>query len=426
MNKKIILVLLATLPLGHAWAQQVLTLQECRDIALENNKKMKAAHLETEAAKAGLKSVEANAYPSLDGSLTGVYLGEPLGGGLNGLIPEIMGSGSLTASLPIYAGGKIRNGKAAAAKGVEISQEQLNTTTADVLLNVEKAYWQVVQLNEKVILADKYKVMLQSLHKDLKNSFDAGLIYKNDLLRVEVNLNEAELNIKKAEDGLVMSKLNLAQVAGFEGAPDFVLADSVSGSFDAKASGQWDNVADNRPEIKTLQKAIEAQELQRKLLKGDQLPTVGLAAIGLAAAGKGVNISDGSNFMGTYVGLLSVNIPIFDWGKKSNKAKEQSFKIAAQQQRLEEARQMITLEVQYSYLQLNQSSKNVELSRLSLEQASENLRLAEDRLRAGTIVGKDVLEAQAIWQQAYNSLIDAEVEYKINEATYKKALGELH
>jgi hypothetical protein len=50
----------------------------------------------------------------------------------------------------------------------------------------------------KIVLAQKYKEMLLQLQKELKNAVDAGLTYKNDLLRVEVNLNEADLNITKA------------------------------------------------------------------------------------------------------------------------------------------------------------------------------------------------------------------------------------
>jgi hypothetical protein len=37
----------------------------------------------------------------------------------------------------------------------------------------------------------------------------------------------------------------------------------------------------------------------------------------------------------------------------------------------------------------------------------------------GTVIGKDVLEAQVPWQQAYSNTIDAKAEYKINEATQK-------
>lgn len=129
--------------------------------------------------------------------------------------------------------------------------------------------------------------------------------------------------------------------------------------------------------------------------------------------------------MTTYYGMAGLSFPIFEWGKRTNKVREQSFKIAAQRQRLEDTKELIDLEVQNAYLQLNQAAKKVRLSVSSLDQASENLKLADDRFKAGTIVGKDVQEAQVLWEQAYSNLIDAKIEYKVNEVLYRKSIGEL-
>ena len=407
-----------------SYAQEQYSLEDCKRIALENNKKIKASNNEIEASRALHRSVSANALPKLEGSVVGAHLGSPLGGALNGMIPEQFANGTVTLSQTIYAGGKIRYGKQSAAKGIEIQEERKNIATVDLLADVEKSYWQVVQVNEKIILAKRFKEMLLVLHHDLKNSFDAGLIYKNDLLRVEVTLNEAELNLTKANDGLVMAKLNLAQIMGNAGSTEFALSDSVTGNFTELSSLDYAS-ADNRPEIRLLTRAVEVEELQRKILKADQKPVLGASVSGMAVSGKHVNLENGKDHMTSYYGLATLSFPIFEWGKKANKVKEQSFKIAAQQQRLEETKELIDLEVQNAYLQLNQSAKKIRLSVLSVDQASENLKLANDRFQAGTIVPKDVQEAQVIWQEAYSDLIDAKVEYKVNEVLYRKSIGEL-
>jgi len=426
MNYKTLLILAAALYSLSAGAQEssVYTLARCRALALEQNKKLKAADYDIRAAQAAQRSVAASAYPALDGSVMGIHLGEPLGGALNGMIPKFMLNGSLSATLPVYAGGKIQNGKAAAAKGVEISREQKSMTEAEVLLQTEKAYWQIVLVQEKIVLAGKYQAMLESLEKDLQNAFDAGLTYKNDLLRVQVSLNEAKLNRSRAEDGLVMAKLSLAQIIGMADSADFSVSDMLPGGFESITTN-GESQAERRPELRLLHRAIEAEELQKKILQGDRLPTIGLSLNGSTALGKNANIKDGSDHMSFYYGIASVSIPIFDWGKRSNKVKEQSFRIASRQAQLEDTRKLIGLEIRGAALQLNQSARKIGSSELSLKQATENLRLAEDRLAAGTIVGKDVLEAQAIWQEAFSSTIDARIEYKINEAVYKKATGAL-
>ncbi|MBP7555346.1 MAG: TolC family protein [Chitinophagaceae bacterium] len=394
-----------------------LSLADCRKMALEQNKKIQSAQYEIEAAKAASEAAKLNDRPNIDASLMGVHAGSPL----NKLLPSVLGNASLDIKQPVYAGGKIALGKKAYSKAVEIYQGKKAVTEEEVLLAVETAYWQVVQVKEKVLLAHKYKEMLLALRNDLKNAFDAGLTYKNDLLRVEVSLNEAELNITKANDGLVMAKLNLAQVTGQPNNSDFTVTDSVSGTFTPLSGTAMDASFSNRPEINLLKKAIEAQELQTSIIKAEMKPTVGIALSGVSAVGKKVNFTNGNNYMFTYYGLVNVSIPIFDWGRNAKKVKEQKLLIQSQELQLSETKELISLQVQNAFLQLNQSAKNINLSKLSLQQAEENLRLANDRYKAGTTVGKDVLEAQVIWQQAYTNLIDAKIDYKINEANYKKA-----
>jgi len=406
---------------GTASAQKGISLAEARSLALAQNKKLKSSQLNIEAAKSVREGLNGIDKPMIDGSVMGFYVGKPL----NSLLPEYGVSPSVMVKQSIYAGGKIKLGREAADKGIEIYEQQKAVTETEVLLNVEKAYWQVASVSEKITLATHFKSMLESLLKELNNSFDAGMIYKNDMLRVKVQLNEAELNLSKAKDGLVMSKLNLAQTIGMAGNADFILADSVVGTFNPMAEDGYLSAAENRSEIILLKKALEAQQLQEKLLKADFKPTVGLLASGFASIGPKMNFENGNNFLSSYLGVVSVSIPIWDWGQKASKVKEQSFKIRAHQVELDETKELVSLEAQNAYLQLNQAVKRIDLYGVSVQQAEENLRLSNDRFKAGTVTGQDVLEAQTLWQQATSNSIDAKVEYKISEAVYKKAIGSL-
>jgi outer membrane protein TolC len=337
----------------------------------------------------------------------GLHVGKPL----SSLLPAALVNAGVDVQQPIYVGGKLKLGKEVTGKLVEISKGQKRMTESEVLLAVESAYWQTVQVKEKIKLAEKYR------------EIDAGLIYKNDLLRVEVSLNEAELNLSKARDGLALSTLNLAQLIGQPGNTDLVISDTVGGSFQQLQPAGLGNMADSRPEIEVLKKIIDAEQLQTRLIKADMKPAIGIGVSGIGAAGKHINFANGNNLMTTYYAAVNLSVPIFDWGKNKKKASEQESKIKASQMQLDETKEMVNLQIQQAYLQLNHSVRKISLSGLSLKQAEENLRLANDRYEAGTIVVKDVQEAQAIWQNAYSSLIDAQVEYKINDAVYRKVTG---
>lgn len=419
-NKIVILFLSVMLLFGYDGNAQErkLSLEEVKSLALENNKKLQKAQKSLEAAQAASASAQAGGKPTVDASATGIYLSDPL----NMLLPEYQGSGVLSVSQVLYAGGKVHNAKKLSVSAVELQAAQKDLTEDEVLLNAETAYWQIVNLKEKNVLANEYVRLLNALHTSLKNSFDAGLIYKNDLLKVEVQRNEAELNLTKAEDGLTMAKLSLAQIIGLDNI-NFDIQDDVSITYSLVSEANTLSV-ESRPEVKMLGKAVEIQKLQTELLRGDRRPTVALSANGIAVFGKQINFEDGSNDMQFFVGLLSVNVPIFDWGGRKQKVKEQQFKTEAQKLELEETKELLGLEIQNAWLQLNQSAKRIDLTQKSLQQAEENLRLNQDRFEAGTVLGEDVLEAQVLWQQAYSNVIDARAEYKVSEARYKKAIGE--
>ncbi|HEV7379124.1 MAG TPA: TolC family protein [Dyadobacter sp.] len=401
-------------------AQRSVTLDEVRRLAVEQNKKIKQAQQHVDAAKAALDGTKGLDKPAIDGSIAAFHVGKPL----SNLLPAVGVSPSLTIAQPIYAGGKIKIGRDLATKGVQIQEAQKALTETEVLLNVDKAYWQIVSVKEKIKLAETFKALLTSLDKELTNSYDAGMIYKNDLLRVQVQRNETELNISKATDGLELSKMNLAQIIGAPLDSDLMPADSVIGTFDAIAAGSSESAIEGRAEIALLKKVVELEELQEKMLKADFRPTVGVLAGGFVGVGKKMNIETGGNSMASYFGMLSVNIPIWDWGQKASKVKEQGFKLRAQQIQLAETKELLSLEIQNAYFGLNQAAKKIELSGASLAQAEENLRLSNDRFKAGTVTGQDVLEAQTLWAQANSNIIDARIEYKVSEAVYKKAIGE--
>ncbi|MGY0037346.1 TolC family protein [Pedobacter sp. NJ-S-72] len=130
------------------------------------------------------------------------------------MLPEFSTNTTLTINQVVYAGGKINYAKKAASSLLEIQISQRELTVSEVVLKTETAYWQLVNMKEKKVLAEGYIKLLNSLHNDLNNSYKAGLIYKNDMLRVGVQLNQAELNLTKALDGITMAKLNLAQLTG--------------------------------------------------------------------------------------------------------------------------------------------------------------------------------------------------------------------
>jgi len=399
----------------------ILTLEQAKVLANDNNKNTKRAMRNIEAAKAAQASVYASDKPFVDASAMGIHVGDPL----NVLLPENQATASVGVTQIIYAGGKINTAKKISNTAVELYTSQRELTQSEVLLDVETTYWQIINVNAKVDLANKYKELLAALLRNLSNSFDAGLIYKNDILQVQVQLNQAELDLITAKDNLSILKLKLAQLIGLENS-NFEVSDFLDNSLMLSQKVNVDEAVAKRPEVKILNNAVEIEKLQSKVLDADRKPTVSFNVNGLYATGKQIDFTDTSNDFASYYGVLSVNIPVFDWGGRKQKVKEQQFKTEAKQLELEDTQELILIQIENAYLELQQAIKRVEITEESLEQADENLRLHQDRFDAGTVIGKDVLEAQVLWQKAYSEVIDAKAMSQISQANYNKVTGTLN
>lgn len=405
----------------HTVAQQItISLDSAKQMALRNNREIQQAQQNVAAAEAAKSAANAADKPTVDGSVVGLYLGQPL----NTLLPETSLNGSLMVSEVVYAGGKIRNGKKMAQSSLTMQTFQQKLTTSDILLQTETAYWQLISLHEQVQLAEKYLLLLDTLLHDLNNSYEVGMIYKNDVLRVEVQKNEAVITLQQAHDGLEIARRSFAQRIGAT-TLDFTLADEVP-NVQAILSAPTDlqNAVNQRPEIAILQESVTLQETQADLLAGDRRPSLALTANGIYARGNQINFSDGTNDFTSVIGLVSINVPIMDWGSRKQKVKQQQAKAQAQQLELKNTEELLRIEIRNAYLELTRAYRTVSLSENSVAQAAENLRLLNDQFHAGTITGKDVLEGQVLWQEAYAKMIDAKASLKINEAKYKKAIAE--
>lgn len=90
--------------------------------------------------------------------------------------------------------------------------ETLTATT--VILKTDQAYAQVVKAKEIKKVADMYNTVLTELHKNVASAHKHGLKPQNDVLKVQVKLNESELNIRKAENALRLATMNLCHLIG--------------------------------------------------------------------------------------------------------------------------------------------------------------------------------------------------------------------
>jgi outer membrane protein TolC len=326
----------------------------------------------------------------------------------------------LRAEQPLYAGGKILAAYKMALIGREMAQLNRRLTRVEIILKTDEAYWMHVQANEMLKLAVACQKLMAEFSRNVQDACAAGLKPQNDVLKVQVQVNRAELQLLRAENAVKLSLKNLCHVMGIPFTTDLRVADT----FDASAVTMTHTLEGYtmRPEYAMLEKQIELKEQEIKLVRSDFLPTAGLMAHYGYAYGLELNgrpLMDKASFSA----LISVGIPLFQWGEGRNKIRAaKAGKQIAQLQR-DEIGEKMELELQQAIDKCEESAKEVELTIRSLEQAAENMKIIRERYEAGMETLSVYLEAQTLWQQASAELIQAQTTRRLNETYYLKATG---
>lgn len=329
---------------------------------------------------------------------------------------DYMNTAALTVALPIYAGGRIYNGNKLAALAEDVSHYKKDMAVDEVMLRTEELYWTLQSLIEKGKTVQEYKNMLDTLYRDVTNYVDAGLAQKNDLLKVQLKRNELETNYRKVQNGIELTKRALCQHSGIEYTDSIEFEEAHFDRLVEMSSASTEELVENRKEYQLLNKAVEAQELQKKMIRGEYMPQV-------AVAGAGYWLDMMDNRSTNALGMVTVTIPITDWWGGSHKIKQQNLKLEQARMQLDEKTELMNLQIRQMSDELSVNDFQISVSQKSVEQAEENLTVSQNNYQAGVIGISDLLEAQAVYQQAKDNLTEANCNYQIAAAKYLVITG---
>jgi outer membrane protein TolC len=326
---------------------------------------------------------------------------------------------------PIYMGGKIRSQYRIASLLEDIQTDRLEITEDEIIQEVENLFWQIISLQEKHQLALDYQEMLDTLVKDLVNMELEGIVTGNEVLKAQTKQNEISLQVFQVENGLKLATMAMNQMIGFpldslialnpEILPVRVFLDK-----DALIV----SALENRPELQLLDKSVAIADEGVKMAWSRFLPVI----VGTANySWYNPNPYNGfqEEFGGDWNLGITCRIPITQWGKRVHSLNSAKELMEITKLKAEETRELVQLDVQQSWNQYLEAFKSVEVAKIGLEQAEENLRIQTDRFHEGMIKTADLLEAQALWQEAASKLLEAKTNLRNHEIKIKKSTGQL-
>ncbi len=337
-------------------------------------------------------------------------------------------AGGISLTQPLYMGGKIRAYYQITRYAEELAFSQWETERQNVIQELDATYWLVVSLSQRRELAKDFVNLVKTLEGDVQKMVKAGVATRADELTVKVRVNEAVMALTQAENGLNMSRMLLCQLCGLPPDSTIRLADEGKDSIalEPLPIGHAELVyADtHRSELKSLAIAQEMTRQQVKITRSAFLPSIALTGGYLASSPSMFNGFE-RKLRGTWhVGVL-VNIPLFQWGEGIYKVKKNKIEVNTANLRLQEAREMIDLQVHQCAYQLDEAYKRLALAESNLPKAKESLRYVQLEFDEGLSTPSQVMEAQTAWLAAHVAWIDAQIGVKLAEIELKRAWGVL-
>lgn len=333
----------------------------------------------------------------------------------------------VTATQPIYQGGKIKNSIIKADLEREVAQLSLQKDKSELKLWLISKYLNLFNLYKERDVYTQNIEEAKTRLRDIEKMREEGMITTNDVLRSKIILTNYELSYKETENDIALTSQQLNIVLGLE---EHTILEpdnrDLSFQFDTKAENDYIYQAYIQyPDLKITETNIALAQNNLKLVKADYLPTLSLQASNTLARPI-PNVSPAQDLFLNAWGItlnLSYHISsLFDKKHNTSIAKRQ---IQLQELAKEQQKQNIRTEVRAAYIKHKEALDRIESLEESLMQSNENYRIVKNKYFNQLAILTDLLDANTVQLNAELQLTTAKTNAIYTYYQLQKVSGNL-
>lgn len=328
-------------------------------------------------------------------------------------------SNTLTATLPIYNGGKISGTIKKAKAGYLYSEQGVQKAYNDMRSTVTNGYFDMLQADNMQKLGRESVDRLADHLKNVEAQYEVGVVAKVDVLRSQVELANAKQSLIKAENAYQIAEANLNKIVGLPMDTQLKLDNIlVYTPYENDMQYCLDYAAMHRPELEQAKQNVEAAKGALRVAISGHMPQV--------AASASQNWND-SNWPGDENGNWGVGVQvtmnIFDSGVTTSKIHGAEADLAKAHETYRDTVDAVNLDVRSNYLNLREAEKRIDTTKLAVSQAEEDYRIAQLRYMNGVGTNTDVLDAQVALTDAKTNYLQAMYDYNTCKTNLETAIG---
>lgn len=403
-------------------AQKKYTLQECVDIALENNRNIKQQALNKQQKEIAYSQARADLLPNLNASVSQSFVyGRSIGLDNTYQNTNSQQTGfNIGSDITLFDGLRLKYNIDARKAEMYISEADLEKIQDDIVMSVSTAFMQVLMNKELLQIANDQIGLTQTNIARLNELVKSGRMAKGELLELEAQQAQEEFNQIQAVNNLKLSLLDLAQIMELEDFDDFdvEVPDNIviDEAILLSPTTIYESALLARPEIRGAQYRVESSEKEILIAKSAYFPSLSFgASIGTGyynLSGR-PNESFSNQFKNNRSTSLGLNlrIPIFNRFQVRNSVK--NAQIAWEYSKLEIDKTKLDLRkrIEQAYYNAIGAESRWKAAQKSEVASNEAYRFAEQKYENGRATSYELSQAKSNLAKVLSDKAQAKYEY---------------
>ena len=419
---KKLLIALMILATGTAFAAEsevvALNLAESIELALKNNQTIAQSLEDREVAHWQYKNARRQSGPTLSYNFSGSRYGASASGS-----PMQTGNdfnNSLTLSMPIYHGGRLKNQRRQTLYALDSAELNLEDTKQEIKLQTTQAYYEILRCRDMMNVREEEVNALQEHLNKSTIRYREGVVAKSDILASTVSLADAKQNYVTARGEYEKSMANLNNIIGLPTETPLLIRDEMNyTTYEPTEENCVEYALENRPDYFSAEYVIKQAEAAIKIAEAGRKPTID-ASISKSAESDRIFKSDGNR---NWQARVDLQWNIFDNGVTSASVNEMRARLKKTQSLATQLADSIQLEVHNAYIDLRTAEENISTTQIAVSRAEEDYHLAQVRYVEGVGTNLEVIDAQEKLTQARTNYFSSLYAYNVSKAALEKAMG---
>ena len=423
MNIKYLLLLFTvSSSLLNLSAQKQYTLQECIEIALENNRSIKQQALNKQQKEIAYSQARSDLLPNLNASVGQSFnFGRSIG--LDNTYQNTNSSQSnynISSDITLFDGLRMKYNIDARKAEMNISEADLEKIQDDIVMSVSTAFMQVLMNKELLQIANDQIGLTKTNIVRINELVNSGKMAKGEMYQLEAQQAKEEFNQIQADNNLKLSLLDLAQIMELEDFQNFDVVVPENITIDKDVLLSPDNIYESaliaRPEIRSAQYRVESSEKEVMIARSGYFPSLSFGAsmgTGYYNLSGRENIAFGTQFKNnrsTSLGF-SLRIPIFNKFQVRNSVKNAQIALEYNKLEIDKTKIALRKKIEQAYYNAIGAESRWESAQKAEFASQEAYRFAEQKYENGRGTSYELSQAKSNLAQVLSDQAQAKYEY---------------